>query len=57
MENTETRDVMVHVCQKEVSIKTEKTEITHTQEAISVRAPEINLESDKLHHRSLSKDD
>lgn len=32
---------------KEVVIKTEKTEITHTNEAISVSAPKISLESDK----------
>lgn len=30
-----------------ISIKTENTEITHTEEAISVKAPEIILEFDK----------
>ena len=28
----------------EVNIKTEKAEITHTKEAISVSAPKINIE-------------
>lgn len=38
----------IKVHEDEVCIKTEKTEITHTKEAISVSAPKINLESDKL---------
>ncbi len=29
-----------------------KTEITHTREVISVSAPKISLESDKLSHQS-----
>lgn len=36
----------------EVNIKTEKTEITHTKEAISVSAPKISLESGKLSRQS-----
>lgn len=42
----------IAVNQDEVHIKTEKTEITHTKEAISVSAPEINLESGKLSRQS-----
>lgn len=38
--------------ESELRIKTEKTEITHTKEAISVLAPEISLESDKLCHQA-----
>lgn len=33
-------------------IKTEKTEITHTKEAISVSAPKISMESGKLSRQS-----
>lgn len=36
----------------ELHITTEKTEITHTKEAISVSAPKITLESDKLCHQA-----
>lgn len=36
----------------EILIKTENTEITHTQEVISVSAPEIILEFDKLNRQS-----
>lgn len=38
----------ITVHKDKVCIKTEKTEITHTKEAISVSAPKISLESGKL---------
>ena len=42
----------IAVNKDEVHVKTEKTEITHTKEAISVSAPKISLESGKLEERS-----
>ena len=48
------REIKVEVksSEKDVVIKTEKTEITHTNEAISVSAPKINLESGMLYRQS-----
>lgn len=42
----------IAVNKDEVHVKTEKTEITHTKEAISVSAPKISLESGKLSRQS-----
>lgn len=42
----------IAVHKDEVYVKTEKTEITHTKEAISVSAPKISLESGRLSRQS-----
>lgn len=47
----------VTVHEDKVCIKTEKTEITHTKEAISVSAPKINLESGIQYQKSLPEVD